>query len=166
MRAVLLRAAEVVVNQPAVPAVSWLEQVLCEPVKPRDIERALQAVDRLIGARRGDVEAYAAPFIVVATTRGRWSPIKRAAVVFRIEALVRILRSGAVPEWSVAVPGESALLVHRSAIVAAASATLAEGRELRFDEEEFKRLAIDAARISEPGRESIRKTAGKDRAAS
>lgn len=62
MRAVLLRAAEVVVNQPAVPAVSWLEQVLCEPVKPRDIERALQAVDRLIGARKGDVEAYAAPF--------------------------------------------------------------------------------------------------------
>jgi len=120
---------------------AFLERINRRRIKPRDMEAALIALDRLPSQGR----TFEATMGAIATLFPKRSTDYRVAMTFRLQALAYALKDLSI------VPGlgkrgsKGATLVADWSIAAACACTLVEGQPAEFDLTEFKARAMEAA---------------------
>lgn len=124
---------------------SFIDKVLSLSVDPKLLMRVADAVDR---EQQADDPA---PYYIVAIRElsGEVADhITIAAVVFRMEALARLVQSKAIGKWTITVLRQEHVLVPEAVFVAAAQSPLriaGDGKAADFDPEEFLQHALAAS---------------------
>lgn len=124
---------------------SFIEKVMDLRVEPDLLKRVSDAVEL---ERATDDPA---PYYIIAIrelSADTADPVTIAAVVFRMEALARLIQRKAIGKWTISVLRQEHVLVPEAVFVAASRAPLHvsdDGKSVDFHTEEFLTLALAAS---------------------
>lgn len=123
-------------------AKEMIARVNAFPVPQEDMFRFVEEVAKLEPGER-DFEGH----MLVAVRLFAPERDKGMSVIFRMEALARLLRREELPGWAKPVRPDGAVLTHPALFAAAGVATVVERKgEMAFDRDDFLRTAFELAK--------------------